>query len=106
MPVSWEKAPVELFAAYDHLRPVITIASGLDNSVTGIRLESRAVNQATGKDVDGVAWTTGPIDPTGPESMNSLLPIEELRLALEQRAIRWGFRRTPGTSSATSFSTS
>lgn len=97
MPVSWEGAPAALFEAYDRLHPVITIASGVDTSATGVRLESQALNKAVGQDVDGEVKQSGPIDPAGPDAIPTMLPIEDLRTALEADGYTVGVSESAGT---------
>lgn len=97
MPVSWAGAPAELFEAYAHLRPVITIASGVDTSAQGVRLESQALNKALGQDVDGEVKQSGPIDPNGPDAIPTMLPVEDLRVMLEQAGYTAGISESAGT---------
>jgi pyroglutamyl-peptidase len=75
--VEWEAAPEEYLAEYERLQPVLAIASGVAMGENVVRLESIAHNLANGEDVAGVTLN-GPIDPAGPETLATNLPLTDL----------------------------
>jgi pyroglutamyl-peptidase len=97
LPVTWQGAPAAFFPEYDRLRPVIAVASGVDTGAKGVELESQAANKASGMDVDGISKNNEPIDPAGPASLPTLLPVDQLRGALEADGFQASISSSAGT---------
>ena len=78
IPVVWDEAHTKFFEQYDKFHPAIAIGSGIAVGDTTIRLESTAVNIASGTDEAGVAKNKAKINESGPDKYSSLLPLQNL----------------------------
>jgi pyroglutamyl-peptidase len=97
LPVLWEEAPTLYLAEYARLKPVLAIGSGVAMGELIIRLEARAQNWAYGEDVSGVFKPGRRIDPDEPEALYSTLPLEDLRILLEEAEYPVGISDDAGT---------
>lgn len=80
LPVSFQRAAAPLIAAIDELRPDVVLNLGQGKAV-GVRVERIAVNCAMapeGGDNDGYDPKCQPIVAGGPETYNSMLPVDEI----------------------------
>lgn len=97
LPVLWDEAPSLYLAEYSRLQPVLAIGAGVAMGETLIRLESKAVNWAYGEDVNGTFKPGRRIDPDEPDALYSTLPLESLRVLLEEAEYPVGISEDAGT---------
>jgi pyroglutamyl-peptidase len=96
LPVSFQRAAAPLTAAIDAVRPDVVLSLGL-GSPGGVRVERVAVNRCeapTGGDNDGYSPCGAPIQPDGPASYTSTLPVARI----VGRLATLGFNVTPSDS--------
>ncbi len=82
LPVTWDVSWELLLDEIERLDPLAVVATGV---ATGhaMRLETRAVNEQVGTDVEGVTRSGEEIVPGGPDELGTGLPVAEMAEAME-----------------------
>lgn len=80
LPVSFARAPRELAALVERLRPDAVVCTGVAAGRTAVSVERGARNLAHARipDEDGVAPQEEPLDPGGPARITTSLPLDRL----------------------------
>ncbi|MDO5052127.1 MAG: pyroglutamyl-peptidase I [Pseudoclavibacter sp.] len=89
LPVEFGEAGRRLREAIERVRPDLVLATGLDGSADGVRLERLAVNldDARIPDNAGVQPVDAPAVPDGPLAHRATLPVKACLLALREAGI-------------------
>ncbi|MEK7466128.1 MAG: nitrilase-related carbon-nitrogen hydrolase [Planctomycetota bacterium] len=88
LPVSWERGPARLSEEVASFRPDAVVMFGVAQKRASVSLERVAANRCDPvvRDKEGAA-KSGMIDPAGPASRESTLPLERLKQALERAGV-------------------